>query len=237
MNGSSDTPRLTAAGMREGVRLTLPMLPGVVLMSAAFGTVAAQKGLTLLEAALMSGLLFAGASQLVAMEVWPSVWTLGAVITLAVVVATVNMRYLLMGAALRPWLGPGPAWQSYTILLSTVDANWIVAMRYRSEGGSDSGVILGSGIVLWLFWVGGTIPGHLLGVLVNEPKRFGLDLVLPIFFAAMLVPLWRGPRRGAAWVIAGAVALLTSHLVPGYWFIMAGAIAGSVAGGFLDDGR
>jgi predicted branched-subunit amino acid permease len=237
MNANSDAPRLTAAGMREGVRLTLPMLPGVVLMSAAFGTVAAQKGLTLFEAALMSGLLFAGASQLVALEVWPTVWTFGAVLTLALVSATVNMRYLLMGAALRPWLGPGPAWQSYVALLTTVDANWIVAMRYRGDGGSDTGVILGSGAVLWLFWVGGTFPGHLLGALVNDPRRLGLDLVLPIFFAAMLVPLWRGPQRGAAWVIAGAVALLTAHLVPGYWFIMTGAIAGSVAGGFLDDGR
>ena len=237
MNGSSHARCLTTAGLREGMRLTLPMLPGVVLMSTAFGTVAAQKGLTAFEAVLMSGLMFAGASQLVALEVWPAVWTFGGILTLAVVVATVNMRYLLMGAALRPWLGPGPAWQSYLALLTTVDANWIVAMRYRAHGGSDTGVVLGSGAVLWLFWVAGTVPGHLLGVLVNDPRRFGLDLVLPIFFVAMLVLLWRGPRRGAAWIIAGAVAFLTSHLLPGYWFIMAGAIAGSVAGGFLDDGR
>jgi predicted branched-subunit amino acid permease len=237
MNANSDAPRLTAAGLREGVRLTLPMLPGVLLMSAAFGTVAAQKGLTLFQAALTSGALFAGASQLVALEVWPTVWTFGAVLTLALVTATVNMRYLLMGAALRPWLGPAPLWQSYIILLTTVDANWIVAMRYRSEGGSDPGIILGSGIVLWLFWVAGTFPGHMLGAIMSDPRRLGLDLVLPIFFAAMLVPLWRGPRRGAAWVIAGAVALLMAHFVPGYWFIIAGAIAGSVAGGFLDDGR
>lgn len=237
MDGSSDALRLTAAGMREGVRLTLPMLPSVVIMSSAFGTVAAQKGLTLLEATVTSALLFAGASQLVALEVWPTVWTLGAVVTLALVVATVNMRYLLMGAALRPWLGPGPAWQSYPILLMMVDANWIVGMRYRAGGGSDAGVILGSGIFLWLFWVAGTVAGHLVGVLVSEPRRFGLDLVLPIFFTAMLMPLWRGPRRGMAWVIAGAVALLTWHFVPGYWFIMAGAIVGSIAGGFLDDER
>jgi len=50
----------------------------------------------------------------------------------------------------------------------------------------------------------------------------------------MLVPLWRGPRRGVAWVIAGAVALAVQHFVPGWWFIVAGSIAGAIAGGFLE---
>jgi hypothetical protein len=30
------------------------------------------------------------------------------------------------------------------------------------------------------------------------------------------------------------VALIVQHLVGGWWFIVAGAIAGSIAGGFLD---
>ena len=58
---------------------------------------------------------------------------------------------------------------------------------------------------------------------------------MPIFFAAMLIPLWRGPRRAAAWAVAGAVALLVQQFIAGWWFIVAGAVAGSVAGGFLDD--
>src|SRR5205085_2282742 len=40
------------------------------------------------------------------------------------------------------------------------------------------------------------------------------DLVMPVFFAAMLIPLWRGPRRGVAWLIAGAVALVVQHSWP-----------------------
>jgi predicted branched-subunit amino acid permease len=32
------------------------------------------------------------------------------------------------------------------------------------------------------------------GALVSDPRRYGLDLVMPIFFAAMIVPLWRGGR-------------------------------------------
>ena len=50
----------------------------------------------------MSGLMFAGASQLVALEVWPAGVDVRRIVTLAVVVATVNNALLLMGAALRP---------------------------------------------------------------------------------------------------------------------------------------
>ena len=211
------------------------MVPGTMVFAAAFGTLAAQKGLTLAETVLMSALVYGGASQLVAMEVWKSPITLASVVSLAVVTAIVNARFILMGATLRPWLGALPPWQVYPALNSTVDATWLVATRYRAEGGSDAAVFVGAGLALWVVWVGSAIPGYLLGTFIADPKRFGFDLMLPIFFAAMFVPLWRGARRAIGWVIAGAVALVVSYLVPGWWFIVAGALAGSIAGAFIDE--
>ena len=211
------------------------MVPGTMVFAAAFGTLAAQKGLTLAENVLMSALVFGGASQLVAMEVWNSPITLASVVSLAVVTAIVNSRFILMGATLRPWLGALAPWQVYAALNSTVDATWLVATRYRAEGGSDAAVFVGAGLALWGVWVGMAIPGYLLGTFIADPKQFGFDLMLPIFFAAMFVPLWRGARRAIGWVIAGAVALLVSYVVPGWWFIVAGALTGSIAGAFIDE--
>jgi predicted branched-subunit amino acid permease len=211
------------------------MVPGTMVFAAAYGTLAAQKGLTLTEATLMSALVFGGASQLVAMEVWQSPITLTAVVSLAVVTAIVNARFILMGATLRPWLGPLPPWQVYPALCSTVDATWLIATRYRAEGGSDASVFVGAGLALWVVWVGSAIPGYLLGAFIADPKRFGFDLMLPIFFAAMFVPLWRGARRAVGWAIAGAVALVVSTVVPGWWFIVVGALTGSVIGAFIDE--
>jgi 4-azaleucine resistance transporter AzlC len=223
--------------MREGARLSLPLLPGTLVMAAAFGTLAAQKGLSFAEAGLMSMLVFAGASQMVALEAWAGSWTVGAVLTLTLVTMTVNSRFVLMSASLRPWFADLPAWQAYPALLLTVDANWLLAMRHRSEGGADVGVYVGSGLVLWAFWVAGTMPGHLLGGLVSDPRRFGLDLVLPIFMAAILVPQWRGISRALPWLVAGGAAALAAQLVPGWWFIIIGALAGGIAGGVLDERR
>ena len=74
-----------------------------------------------------------------------------------------------------------------------------------------------------------TLPGFLAGALVPEPRRYGLDLVMPIFFAAMLVPLWKGFRPARPWAVAGLVALVVHGFVPGYTFILAGALAGALA--------
>jgi predicted branched-subunit amino acid permease len=184
---------------------------------------------------LMNALVFAGSSQLVAIEVWTNPLTLGTLLSLATITAVVNARFILMGASLRPWLGPLPAWQVYLALLQNVDANWIVATRYRGEGGGDVSIYLGSGIALWTTWVASVIPGYLLGAFITDPTRFGFDMLLPVFFSAMTVQMWRGSRRAIGWAVAGVVALVASQLIGGYWFIVIGAVAGSVVGGFIDE--
>ena len=64
-------PRISSAGLARGAWLTTPMLPSTGMVAAAFGAIAAQKGLTLTEAMLMNGIVFAGAAQLVVMEIGP----------------------------------------------------------------------------------------------------------------------------------------------------------------------
>jgi predicted branched-subunit amino acid permease len=61
--------------------------------------------------------------------------------------------------------------------------------------------------------------------------------VLPVFFAAMLVPLWSGARRAIGWGVAGIVAVAAQEVLPGYWFIIIGAVSGALVGGLLDESR
>jgi predicted branched-subunit amino acid permease len=223
------------AGLAEGALRTLPALRGAAFFAAAFGAIAAQKGLSLGDAVLMSLFVCSGAVQLVAMELWTNPLTLAALATLGAVTATISLRFVLVTASLRPWLGTLPAWQSYPTLYPITDPSWLVAMRYRAEGGADAGIVAGSCLAMWVVWVGATVPGFLLGELVSDPRRFGLDLIMPAVLVAMLVPLWRGSYRAIPWLVAGEVALTVESLVPGWWFIVAGGVAGSIAGGYLDD--
>ena len=228
-------PPWSVAGFNLGMRLALPVLPGMIAFGLAVGATAARKGFTFVEGLLMNVFVYAGMSQLVAMEAWPERITVGALAALAVLMVTINARMLLMSAALYPWLSASPPWRIYPTLHLLTDPSWLISMRYRAEGGSDAGVLLGSSMLLAFAWIAATCIGHVGGTLIADPRRYGIDLVMPIFFAAMLIPLWRGGRRAIAWIVAGAVAVTVHQLAGGWWFIVAGALAGSVVGGFLDD--
>ena len=228
-------PPVTLSGAVLGARLTLPLVPGIVVFATAFGAAAAQKGMTLAQVVASSALVYGGAAQMVALEAWRQSWTAAGVIEVALIATVINARMFLMGAALQPWIAGWGAGRTAASAFFLVDASWLIGIRYRNEGGSDFGVFLGAGVFLWVVWVAASVPGFLAGAVVPEPRRFGLDLVMPIFFVLMLVPMWRGLRAALPWAVAALVGISVQALVPGYVFIVAGALAGALAGAFLDD--
>lgn len=223
----------SVSGFNLGMRLALPVVPGMLAFGLAVGATAARKGLGFADNLLMNVFVYAGMSQLVALEAWPERFTVGVLAALAILMITINARMLLMSAALYPWLHASSPWRIYPTLHVLTDPS--IAMRYRAHGGSDAGVFLGSSVLLAIIWIAAVCAGHIGGTLIADPRRYGIDLVMPIFFAAMLIPLWRGGRYAIAWIVAGAVAVAVHQLAGGWWFIVAGAVAGSVVGGFLDD--
>jgi predicted branched-subunit amino acid permease len=146
----------------------------------------------------------------------------------------VNARMILLGATLQPWLRHEPTARTALNLFLLTEAGWLLSTRYHNEGGRDVGVLLGTAITFYGVWLLATLTGYFAGALVPEPRRFGLDLVMPIFFGVMLVPMWKGARPALPWLIAGLVSLLVHALVPGYVFIIAGAVAGGVAGMLIE---
>src|SRR5690349_18417488 len=104
MSLSDDRAALTLDGCLQGARMALPLLPSLIVFAAAFGSLAAQKGMTWDQALAMSGIVFAGASQMVSIEIWREVWSLPALLEVMAVTAFVNARMILMSASLKPWL-------------------------------------------------------------------------------------------------------------------------------------
>lgn len=231
---SAPRPFFSSSGLAQGARASLPAFPGFVVFALAFGTAAGQKGLSLAETMGMTAFVYAGASQMVGLEVWQQVWTPATLLAIVTVTAVVNARMILLGATLQPWLRNEPAWRAALSLVLVTEASWIIGMRYHNEGGRNVAVLLGAALTLWSVWLASTLVGYFAGALVPEPRRFGLDLVMPVFFGVMLVPLWKGVRPALPWLVAGAVSLVVHALVPGYAFIIAGALAGVAAGMVLE---
>lgn len=217
----------TMHGLWHGARAATPLVLSAAAFGLVFGVVARQAGLSLIESVLMSALVFAGTSQLVALQLW--VMPLPIV---AVILATfaVNARHLLFGAALRPWFRGLPLVKAYGSLFFMTDGNWALALREHAAGRRDAAILLGSGIPVHLAWTGSTALGFVLGGLVGDPARWGLDIILPVFCVAMLAGLWKGRSDAVPWLTAAAAAVLASAFVPGYWHVLIGGFAGSIVG-------
>jgi predicted branched-subunit amino acid permease len=214
----------TLNGLREGVWGVGVLIPGTAMFGMAFGVMAKAAGLGVWESMLLSAWVNAGGAQMATLQAWADPVPL-----LAVVLTTLamNSRYLLLGAALRPWFGGLPAGQAYLSLFVLGDANCAMALRRHAEGRSDAAFILGSGFVLWLVWVAATAAGHAFGEVLGDPRRLGIDFMLGAFFATMAAG-WL-ERRGN-WLPFGigvASAILIDRLLGAPWSILIGASLGA----------
>ena len=217
----------TARGFGAGAFRMLPLIPGVVILALLYGFMAGETGLTAIEAGLSSMLIFAGASQFLALQMWTDPLAVGALVA---AVTTVNVRHILMGATMKPWLGQLRPAVAYGSLFFMTDEAWGLSVAEMSRGGRDAAFLPGAGFCLYVFWVGGTVLGSAFGDLVPDPERYGITFVFTAFFLALLSGFWRGRGDLIPWGVAAIVALVLERSMPGAWYILLGALAGSLAG-------
>ncbi len=223
---------VNTADLHRGVRDALPILLGVVPFGATFGIVGLTVGLTPLETVLMSLAVFAGAAQFI------SVTMLGmGVADFTLIVLTtllINLRHLLMGASLAPYLTRLPLARQALLAFVMVDESYAVTMdRIARHGYSDSHQ-LGASAALYVAWFLATVAGVLLGEYIPDPLAWGLDFALPATFLAMLVPRLATPASLAVCLVAAVVAVAAALLLPGKWYILLAALAATLVGGLLE---
>jgi predicted branched-subunit amino acid permease len=224
--------RFTAAGIARGARASLPLVASLVPFAMVTGIAAQGGGFSIAEATLMSGLVYAGSSQLVALANWGHPPPL---LGLSIATLAVNLRFALMGPVLGPWLDRLRGWRVWVSLFLMADQNWALSLQEMTAGGRDAGYLLGSGLAMWVGWVVCTAAGHALGAAMRPPPGHPIFFSALAVFVCMLATMWRGRRDVLPWAVAAAVATITARLVPtGAWYIVAGALAGSLAGAMRD---
>ncbi|EPC02055.1 branched-chain amino acid ABC transporter permease [Litchfieldella anticariensis FP35 = DSM 16096] len=224
--------QLDLAGIVSGLKRMAPLSLFVIVFGLAFGVAALQRGLSGLETLLMSALVFAGASQFAALELW------GPQIPLIALIATtfaINARHLLMGAALYPWLRHLPTRQRYASLTVLSDANWAMAAADYQRGETNVGMLVGGGLAIWLAWMIGTLMGVVFGSGITDPERYGLDVIMGCFLLAMLVGGKRDLSMLVPWSVAALSALAAMAWLPENSHVIVGALAGGVAGLLVPD--
>ncbi|WP_207229495.1 AzlC family ABC transporter permease [Ktedonosporobacter rubrisoli] len=109
------------SGMVRGMRSIIPLALSGLTDGIVWGVLAHQAGLNLGEVLLMSGLVCAGSAQFLAIKLWSVPLAAGAIIPIIATTLIVNLRYLLLGAALRPWFAKLPPARAYLSLFFMSD--------------------------------------------------------------------------------------------------------------------
>ena len=137
----------------------------------------------------MSGLVYAGSAQLIVLSLWSMPLPIATILLTTLIV---NLRNLLMGAAVSPWLLRISPLKAYSTLFFLSDESWALTMGEFAKGKRNAAFLLGSGLVLYVAWVGSTVAGRTLGDVVHDPARFGLDFA----FTAVFLCCWWDYGKG-----------------------------------------
>ncbi|QMV01773.1 branched-chain amino acid ABC transporter permease [Devosia sp. D6-9] len=225
--------RPIASELRRGMADCMPVLLGIIPYALVLGAQASQKGLTVAEVPLMTGLNFAGGSEFAAIQLWTSP---PHVALIAAITFLVNSRHLLMGAALAPYLRHLPKRKALPALFVMTDESWALGLadaKARMVRGLEPAFSLpyyiGTAVIFYFSWIFFTTLGAALGPVLGDVEAYGFDMAFPAVFLVLMRGMWKGFRAARPWLVSLVVAALTYLFVPGAWFVGAGAVSGLIA--------
>jgi len=226
---STDAP--LSAEFRRGFRLMMPLWLGVVPFALALAIVAQDTGIGVAAMSAMSAVVFAGAAQLAIVRLIGDDASVAAIVG---AVTLLNLRHLLYGLSMQPYL-PKKVGRARVAYLLT-DESYGIAMREWRRGTGSVGVFLGAGVALWISWMAATTMGAVLGSWIPDPGRLGLDMVFPLTFLAILLPLLRQRLEWVVAIGAGALAVVLARVVSGGMTVFVVTVVGATAGALLTRG-
>jgi 4-azaleucine resistance transporter AzlC len=185
-----------------------------------FGGLAVQAGLRVIEVWGMTVLVFAGAAQFIAIPMLA-----GGAPPAAIVLTTfvVNMRHYLMAAALAPsFRGFSRPWLAL-IAHGINDESFAVATARRNP--PDPWCFIGSVLAVFGSFFVGMAVGTVLGGLVADPARWGLDFAFPAVFLSLVAMQLRGRTDWLVALVSAVVAVGVAMVLPGNWHIIVTGLA------------
>lgn len=210
-----------------------PLALGVAIYGVAFGLLAAQASLTALQVGVMGGIVFAGASQIVAAE--RLVAGAGAIAALIAGIA-LNLRLLLVTASIRDVYAGRPVWQVLLGAHVTSDENWALMLAQRAKG-RDVGYwyLVGGGLCLLVVWCVATVTGVLFATAIPEPKALGMDFAFTAAFIAITRSLWKGREQLLPWLTSIVVVVASVGLgkIDSSWALILGGVVGAGVAGVM----
>ncbi|HEY9078091.1 MAG TPA: AzlC family ABC transporter permease [Anaerolineaceae bacterium] len=205
----------------------IPVVMGYLPVGFAYGVLAANAGLSVFMAVLMSLMVYAGSSQLMAVSmIGQGIHPLSIILTTLVV----NLRHMLMSASLAPHLRKWRRLQVIAFCFELTDETFAVhSLRFEQEGAAAVPA-LAVNAISQVAWVTGSLAGAATGSLIQDVRPFALDYALPAMFIALLI--FQLKKRLHIWiaVLSAGLSLGLWSLGLRQWNIILAAVIGALVG-------
>jgi 4-azaleucine resistance transporter AzlC len=211
---------------KEGVRAALPIVFGYLPVGMAFGVLARKAGLSPLESGSMSFLVYAGASQFIAVEMISK-----GIPWVPIVLTTffINLRHLLMSSTLSLYFNGNSLRTLGMLSAQLTDESFAVAMADPSKISNRPRYLFALQMTSQLAWIGGSVAGALFGTIIDS-SAYGIPFALPALFICLLVLQLKSKIHFWVAGLAGLFSLLFKEILPGNWYMIGAALLASIAG-------
>lgn len=217
-----------------GCRDEAPLQLGVIPFGMLYGIGAVAAGMPVWLAQLTSMVVFAGAAQLVIVQMLSAA---AGALPIGLTAALLNLRHLLYSASVAGHVRHLPRrWRVVLAYLLTDEAYAVAILRYTRPEAADQEqaepdlrhwYFLGCGLTLWGCWQLSTALGIAFGARI--PPEWDIDFAVPLTFIALLTLLVK-ERAGQAAALVAALAVLALAALPYRLGLVLAIVLGLLAG-------
>jgi len=215
-------------GLHDGI----PIAMGYFAVAFSMGIIAAKAGLTASEGFIASFFTRASAGEYGTYTLVAAQAAYAEVVAMCLVV---NLRYMLMSAALSQKIAPGTSWL-HRILMACCVTDEVFGISVAHPGYTPPAYTYAAALISTLFWASGCAVGIVAGSLLPQPMVTALSMSLYGMFLAIILPPAHRDRNVlyaliASFVLSGlcAVAPVVSEWSSGMRTVMLTIVISAVA--------
>ncbi|ALB28593.1 AzlC family ABC transporter permease [Companilactobacillus heilongjiangensis] len=171
--------------VRTAMKDTLPTVFGYIGIGISFGIVAASAGMSVLMATLMSLIVYAGSAQFILV----SLLAIGTpIVSIALSVFLVNSRMILMSMTTANFFKKNSIFENILIGSLITDESFALSMNKLNFTNGKLGFKWFNtvNVMAYLVWAASTMVGAMLGKIISNPEKLGLDFALVAMFIGLL---------------------------------------------------
>ncbi len=217
--------------IRDAVKAGIPLFIGYFPAAAAFGILSKTTGVTLLESFLFSAVVFAGASQFIALNLLATgMGPVGIILTTLLV----NFRHSLMSAYLATRLKK--TIKKYYFFLAFGVTDEVFSVLSFTKGPLSKRFVFALQMSAYSGWVSGTLCGYLLGEFIPPILSQSMGVALYALLLAILMPEIKASYLSLFLALSSGLLnwlLIYLDFLPKGWSIIVCILIIATAGAFL----